>query len=154
MHLEKLHFAHGIAPVADYCAGDVFTDIVNMKNFGKAYFVIQKGVGTTGVSTIIMQACDDTSASNTTDIPFRYRFMTSPDDPGSITEVAATGFSLTAGSNHIAVIEVDAVEVAKTGYGYLRMSIDETTDDPVLAGVLVMLAEPRYSTGSGDTALT
>lgn len=152
--LESLHFVNGLPPVADAFAADPNADVVNMKNYNKALFVIQKGVGTTGTGLVTVLACDDTTPSNTTAIPFRYRNITSGDTPGAITEATSAGFTFTAGSNHLIAVEVDAVEVEKAGYGYVTLNVTEDTDDPVLAGILCILGEPRYSTDSTTTAIT
>ena len=55
----------GIAPVADFADSTQYTDIFNVSNYKQTTFLIVKGVGTTGTSTITVQACDDVSASNT-----------------------------------------------------------------------------------------
>ena len=153
LSLEKLHFVSGLAPVADALAGSAVSDIVNGKNFGKLFFVIHKGVGATGTSTITIDACDDVVPTNTTAIPFRYRNITSGDTVTALTEAAAAGFTTTAGSAQLILVEVDAVELAKTGYGYCRLAATEVVDSPVLAGILIFGSNPRYSVDTGDTAI-
>lgn len=152
--LEKMHFGNALPPVADALAGTIGSDIFNMKNFGRAIFVLQKGVGTTGTSTITVEACDDVSASNSTAVPFRYRNIVTGDTQAALTEVDSDGFATTAGSNHLVVVEVDAVELAKTGYGYVRLAAVEVANDPVLAGILFIGVEPRYSVNTSDTWIT
>ena len=153
LSLEKLHFINGLPTVADALAGTVYSDIVNGKNFGKLFFIVQKGVGTTGTSTLTVEASDDVSGSNVTAVPFRYRNITTDDVITALTEATDAGFATVAGSDHLIEIEVDAVELAKTGYGYCRLKAVEVVDDPVLAGVLVFGANPRYSVDTGDTAI-
>jgi hypothetical protein len=153
--LEQLRFTQGLPPVADYDAGGVSSDIVNMEGYNKVLFVIHKGVGTTGTGVLTIEASDDVSASNTTAVPYRYVEVSGADVVGTLTEAAAAGFTLTVGSNIIVLAEVDAVELSKAGYGYVRCTLTESADDPVLAGILVILAEPRYSTvDAGATVLT
>ena len=75
---------------------------------------------------------------------------------GTLTEAAAAGFTPTAGSNIMVVVEVDAVEVRKAGatFEFVRLTMSETTDSPVLAGIMFVLYEPRYSeVDAGATVL-
>jgi len=152
--LEQLRFTQGLAPVADYDAAGVSSDIVNCENYGKVVFVIHKGVGTTGTGVLTIEASDDVSASNTTAVPYRYLEVSTADVVGTLTEAAAAGFTLTVGSNIIVVAEVDAVELSKAGYGYVRATLTESADDPVLAGILVILCEPRFAPPVTTTVLT
>ena len=64
-----LHFVKGFDPVADAFAATVYSDIIEVAGQGIG-FVIYKGVGTTGTSTITVEACDDISASNSTAVVF------------------------------------------------------------------------------------
>lgn len=153
LSLEKLHFVNALPPVADALAGSAASDVINCKNFSKIIFVLQKGVGTTGTTVITVEACDDVTPSNTTAVPFRYRNITSGDTVTALTAAAAAGFTTTAGSNHLILVEVDAVELAKAGYGYVRLKADEDTDDPVLAGILAIGVGPRFSVAVGDSAI-
>jgi len=155
--LESMHFAPAYYPAADPYAGDTSSDIMNMERFNKCAFLMMKGVGATGVLTVTIEACDDVVPTNATAIPFRYRYVTATDVPGVLTEAAAAGFSVTAGSNELVLIEVDAVEIRKAGatFEYVRMTVDETTDGAILSSVLWAGYEARYSTvDSGDTVLT
>lgn len=154
--LEQLRFVQGLPPVADYDDGGVTSDVINMEGYGKAIFVIQKGVGTTGTGVATVLACDDTTPSNSTAIPYRYREVTAADVLGTLTEATDSGYTLTAGSNLIHTFEVDAVEVAKAGYGtgYVQLSLTESENAAVLAGILVILAEPQYSLADADATVT
>lgn len=155
--LEKLRFTQGLPPVADYGAAGVSSDVIDMSGHNKAIFVIQKGAGATGTGVLTIEACDDTTPSNTTAVPYRYRETTAADVLGTLTEAAAAGYTVTAGANILVVVEVDAVEVRKAGatFEFVRLTMTESTDSPVLAGILVILAEPRYSEiDAGATVLT
>lgn len=148
--IEKLHFASGLAPVADALAGTVGSDVVNMEEHGKVIFIIHKGVGTTGTSTITVEACDDVTPSNTSAVPFHYKAITSTDVNGTVTAADADGFALTAGSAQIYAVEVDSTALAAdgNGYGYVRLKAVEVVDSAVLAGILIVMAEPRYGVTS------
>jgi len=146
--IESLHLASGLAPVADALAGTVASDVVNMEEFGKAIFIIHKGVGATGTSTITVEACDDVTPTTTSAVEFHYKAVTATDVNGAVTAAASTGFALTAGSAQIYAIEVDAAALNASGYGYVRLKAVEVVDSPVLAGILIVMAEPRYGVAS------
>ena len=42
-------------------------------------------------------------------------------------------------------IYVDSAEIAEAGYRYVRLSTDETTDQAVIASILAIVINPRYS---------
>ena len=152
--LEGLHLVNGLAPVADAGNGTVTTDVVNMENAGRAVFILTKGVGATGTSTITMLACDDVTPSNTTAIPFQYRDISGGNDTTTaLTEATTAGFTTTAGNNTIVACEVVASDLAATGYGYLQMKAVEVVDSPVLFGVTVLLGDLRSTDSTGDTAI-
>lgn len=145
--IEELIPEVGIAAVADFAAGDVTSDIVNMRDYDSVVFICHWGVGTTGVVQLTVDACDDTSASNTAKVPFHYRNMTAAGTIGAVTLADKdTGFSNTAGSNQITLIEVRAQALAASGYNYVRLNVNETTDDPLLGGVLILMGKPRFAT--------
>lgn len=154
LFLEQSHTEIGIAAVADFAAADVFSDVVNMKNYGRVVFVAHWGVGTTGVVKLTAQACDDVTPSNTTAVPFYYR-INKAGVFGAVTRAtAADGVSNEAASNQVIMVEVLAEDLAAAGFQYVRLSVDETTDSPLLGGVLVMQLDPKYTPASGDSTLT
>ena len=149
--LEELHVISGLAPVADAGNGTVYTDVVNMENAARALFTMHKGVGATGTSTITIEACDDVTPSTTSAIPFRYAQVTTGDTAGTVTAATSAGFTTTAGNATIVQVEVDAGELAASGYGYCRMKMVEVVDSPVLFGVTIQLGGLRTSNDAGDT---
>ncbi len=151
---ENTHYVNGLAPVADAFAGTVYSDIVNCSNYGRTAFVLIKGVGTTGTSTITVEASDDTSGSNVSAIAFNYRAYTSGDTPGALTAATSTGFTTTAGSNHIYVVEVDSEALSASGYKYVRLKAVESANDPVLGGILIQQSAPRYAQDVLPTSTT
>lgn len=150
--IEKLHFVKGLDPVADFMAGTVYSDIVDFSLHQEILFVIYKGVGTTGTSTITVEASDDISGSNVSAIPFKYKAVTSTDLQGAVTTATTSGFTTTAGSSQIYVIEVIPEEMAASGYQYVRLKAVESANDPVLGGILVIAGEPKY--GKPGTTLS
>jgi hypothetical protein len=148
--LNNLHFIKGLDPVADAFSGTVTSDIVDMANHQSAMFIVYKGVGTTGTSTITVEACDDVSGTNATAVPFYSKSITSTDIQGAMTARAAAGFATTAGSSQIYVIQVAAEALAATGYQFVRLKAVEVVDSPVLGGIAIALAGPRF--GGSTTA--
>jgi hypothetical protein len=148
-----LHFAKGLDPVADFFSGTVYSDILSMENHNHITFVVYKGVGTTGTSTITVEACDDTSGSNVSAVPFNYRAITSGDTHGAFTAATSTGFVTTAGSSQLYAIEVDAEALAASGYAYIRLKAVESVDSPVLGGILAIMSEPKYDKAVQDSVI-
>jgi hypothetical protein len=148
--LNNLHFIKGLDPVADAFSGTAVSDVVDLANHQSAIFIVYKGVGTTGTSTITVEACDDVVPTTTVAIPFYSKSITSTDVQGALTARAAAGFLTTAGSSQIYVIQVAAEEVANTGYQFVRLKAVESVDSPVLGGIAIALANPRF--GGSTTA--
>lgn len=151
---EITHLVKGLDPVADAFSGTVSSDIISMKGHGLVEFIIYKGVGTTGTSTITVEACDDVSATNTTAIEFKYQAITTADTHGSITAATTAGFTTTAGSSQLYRIIVDASQLADTGYEFVRLTATEVVDSPVLGGILAILKDARYEREVPATVLS
>lgn len=141
--LQNLHFVKGLDPVADAFSGTVASDVVNMSAYGSCLFIIHKGVGTTGTSTITVEACDDVVPTTTSAVPFFYKTITSGDTDSVLTKATTSGFTLTAGSSQIYLIEVRDRDLASSGYKYVRLKAVESVDAAVLAGITIALGEPR-----------
>lgn len=144
--IEQAHSEMLIAPVADFLGADgVGSDIVNMKDHNRIVFKVYWGVGATGINTFTVQACSNLSASATTAIAFKYRTQVMGAAPGAVTDATSAGFSNTAGSNQTLLLEVTAAAVNATGYQYVRVYADETTDSPLLGGIDAIMVEPRFA---------
>ena len=124
-----------------------------MGDYAGVTFVLIKGVGTTGTSTITVESSDDVAASNVTAIPFRYKAITSGDTEGALTIAAAAGFTTTAGSSQLYLIEVDSEELGDTGYQYLRLKTVESVDAAVLGGILILMHGNRFAQDIPATAI-
>jgi len=119
--IEELHFAKGLDPVADAFDGTVYSDVINMRDISRIVFAVYCGVGTTGTSTLTVQACDDVTPSNRSAIPFHYREITT-----------------TAGSSRIVLVEVREDALSASGYGYVQLKAVESVNSPNLGGILVI----------------
>lgn len=141
--MEQLHFVKGLDPVADAFASTVASDVVDMSGWFKCLFVVYAGVGATGSSTFTVEACDDETPSNTTAIAYQSRMILADDTEGAITARTTSGFIPTVGSSKILLFEVDANDLAASGYRYVRLKAVESVDSPVLGGILVILGEAK-----------
>jgi hypothetical protein len=152
LQVEKLHFVKGVDPVADAFSGTVNSGIVNLRNYATVQFVVYKGVGTTGTSTITVVPVSDMSATASgSAVPFYYKAITTGDTQATLLEATAAGFTTTAGSSQVYVIEIPVEELLASGYSYVRLRATEVVDSPVLGCILTILGEPRY--GSQVTAI-
>jgi hypothetical protein len=151
--LATKHVIKGLDPVADAFAGTTGSDIVDITGHQSATFIIYKGVGATGTSTVTVEACDDVTPSNTTAVPFYYRAITSNDTNGAMTAATTTGFATTAGSSQVYVVEVDEQELASAGYKYVRLKMVEVVDSPVLGGILIVLNNPKFGYSTTNSVI-
>ena len=154
MPKEHLKYVKGLDPVADAFAGTKYTDIVSVKKHKTVEFLIYKGVGTTGTSTITVEACDDVSGTTTSALAFHYQAITSGDTAGAYTAATTAGFTTTAGSSQLYRIVVDASKLASSGYEFIRLKAVEVADDPVLGGIAIILRDQRYGQAVQATDLS
>lgn len=154
--MAEAHIVNGLAAVADAFAGTVYSDIVKMEEFHKIVFLRFSGVGTTGTSTITVEACDTISPGNVSAVAFHYRRISVADTHAAITAATTAGFTTTAGSNEMYLIEVDADALAAdgNGYEYARLKCVEVADDPVLGGIVIMQLQPRFASAVDRTSIT
>lgn len=151
--LEQFTVIKGLDAIADAFAGTVASDVVKFEG-DRMIFLLHKGVGATGTSTLTVEACDDFAATNTTAIAFRYRrCCNTADTQGAITAAAAAGFATTAGSSEVYAIEVLAENMGPTGYPNVRLKAVEVVDSAVLGGILV-LAERSFQGATHSTLIS
>jgi hypothetical protein len=142
--LQNMHFVKGLDPVADFGDTAQSSDVVNMSGHESVVFLIYKGVGTTGTSTITVEACDDVVPTTHTAIPFFYRkYIGSDDVPAALVKATASGFNTTAGSSQLYAVEVRYGDLAALGYKYVRLTMTEVVNSPVLGGVVIIMGNPR-----------
>ena len=141
-------------PIADFADGGTITDIVSMRKYETAYFMIYFGDTTGGTCTLTLTVipCDDALASNTTTaIPFRYKRVSSGETNTAWT--ASSSLLTTVGDHQMYVIMVkteDLPMVSGETYEYVYVNIAETTNDPALGGCIIMMADPRYNESTLD----
>lgn len=145
--VSKMHWVNALLPLADRFDSDPATDIIDCQGEG-VLFLIQVGAALTGRTTITVEACDDTTPTTNTDIPFIYRVMTTtPDTWGDWTVgVSGTGFITTASGSDLAYeIWADAADIGALGFGYVRLQTTEQTDAAVTAGIMAAVTNVRYA---------
>jgi len=142
---SERHFINvGLAPAADSLSGTVNSDIVNTKLYDHVTFILNRAVGTTGTSTLTVEACSTNTGTGAEAVAFKSR--TGPNTGvalGALTDRAAAGYATVAGSNQIDVIEVDAAGLPD-GKPFVRLHAVEVVDDPVLAGIMTILGDASY----------
>ena len=161
--MSEFHFVTGTgasttllaSPVADALAGTIYTDVVSMENYHECYFILSWGVGATGTTTITVESCDDTSATNSEAIPFEYKRVSSGETNTAWTAATTSGVLTTAGSHQAYIVRVRKENLdADDGYEYVRMKCVEGTNSPILAGCLIMMAKPRYDAAQPPSVTT
>lgn len=158
LFVENVHIVAGLSPSADIYNGNPASDVVNMKNFAKAVFLLHQcknATSTTGTATVKAQAVTSVAASNATDLPFKYskKATGAADTMGAVTSVAAgSTFTTTANEDTIYAIEVDARDLPSTSQ-YVQLKLTESVNAPVIGSVICLLL--GYKMGYPfDTALT
>jgi len=149
--LEQFRFVNALAPVADAFSGTVYPTGFNMKAAGRIAWLVVKGVGATGTSTITVLAGSDTSPISETAVEFYYRRIAANNTTvGAVTAATTSGFVTTAGSSDMYIVEVDAKKLAASGYAYAHLKLVESVDSPVLGTVIAMATDLRYADETSD----
>ena len=141
------------AAYEDLFNGSPNTDVVNLSNYERCTWIIQKAAGNTGVARISVESCDDTTPSTTTTIPFAYWTCTTGDTWSDMQTATAYGFTTTAGADQMYAIEVNSDELSGTDQ-YVRLATDETTDGAVDGTITCILSGAKYMHEVKQTAIT
>jgi len=150
--IERIKFIKGLDPVADAFAGTVYSDSVSLAKYGRVAFIVYKGVGTTGTSTLTVECSSDASRTGATAVAFNYRRVATGDTGGSVTAAAAAGFDTTAGSSELYIVEVEA-SACPSGKPWVHLKAVEVVNDPVLGGILVLADDAKYHGSTLPTAI-
>jgi hypothetical protein len=157
------HVVQGLVPVADAFTSGKSTDIVSLKDFNRVtWIIITSAIEDSGISNVVtVDACDDTTPTNTTAMPFYHRSLqwsTTVDTWGALTLAAAAGYNLTsnnavANAVHLVTVTGPMVESAAPGFEFARLTIAETANKTITATVLCILDEARYPQATPLTAI-
>lgn len=155
---EHFKLVGGTSFGADAYNTNPATDVVSMKNYGAATFIIAQTTGgtNTGTATITVEACSTIAAAATQTIPFYYRKVAfgaaASDTMGARSVAAAAGFATTANENSAYLVHVPAASLPE-GFPFLRLKTTELVNDPVLGGVLIFLSDARFNGYNLPTAI-
>jgi len=157
--MERNHVIHVapntvIAANEDIFNGSPASDVISLAEADGAVFMIITSANAGGNASIYVYACDDVTPTNTTPIAFNYRTVTAADTLGTITAATSAGFLTTTGANVIYLIEVDAQELAASGYGYCQLKCTEVTDAAVDGAIVGFLTGLSYKQASLGTQVT
>jgi len=160
------HIVSGVYPVADCFATSKTTDYVCLRDYRRATFLIHCGNSTGGDSdgVITVLAADDADATNAVAMAFKYRTCassTTVDTWGALTAATSSGVAMNGADNYMYAVEVTADEVLAAGLGdstahdadWVALKVTEDTDDPVVAGIIIILSDPRYPQAVPRTAI-
>jgi hypothetical protein len=149
--LENFRFVNALAPVADAFAGTVYPTGFNMKDAGRIAWLVVKGVGTTGTSTVTVLAGDTTSPQTETAVEFTYRRIAANNTTiGAVTAATTAGFVTTAGTGDMYIVEIDSRKLAASGYAYAHLKLVESVDSPVLGTVIAIATDLRFADATSD----
>lgn len=152
---ETIHAVQGKAPVADFFNGDPESDLVSLKDYSQVTFILSIGVGATGTATLTVNASQDNAGAGAVAIPFKYRRVANTatsDVETTLTDADAAGFTTTAGSNQVYIVEVDASALPE-GNPFASLQCTEAVDSPVVASLVCLLSGARYKSDTHLTAI-
>jgi len=156
-----------VYPAIDATGATVATDIVSLKNYNHACFVISFGVCHTDAATttnLIAYKGEDVTTCNTAFIAkYRAELDATADTLGSLTTLAAAGVSLGTGNTEdigtgggFLVVEIDAADLAPTvanPYDTVRLGMVWAAQATQMS-IVCVLSQPRWADAAGPTALT
>lgn len=154
--MERLHLVKGIDPVANAFAGTVTSDVIHLSHYDRVVFVMYKGVGAAGTTTVKVLACLDVTPSASSAVPFKYRRIASGDTEGTITDAtAAAGFATSGASGEIYEIEVsaDALVADGNGYEFVQLQMVELNAAAVVGAVFAIVGDARSLRSVKSTAI-
>jgi len=147
------HIVKGLDAVADAFSGTVYSDVVNAEAYHAVRFIVHKGVGATGTSTLTIEACDNAAGDNPEAVPFYYQKYDNSDDvPDDVQAATTSGFATVAGSSQLYVLEVESQRFP-AAKPWVRLKAVEVVDSPVLGGILIEMLKPRYARQVPDTVI-
>ncbi len=152
VHTVNVTPASVVALADDIFNGSPTTLYVNMSNYDKATFVLNKAAGATGTATITVKSADDISGTNATAIAFDYMTCTSGDTFSDTSTATTAGFATTAGTNQQYVLEVNSSELSGT-QKYVAVNMAEVVNSPVSGQVLCIMSGPRFTHEVMKTAI-
>ena len=154
-------------PSKDATGATVATDIVSMKNYNHATFIISFGTCHTDAATttnLIAYKGEDVTTCNTAfACKYRAELDATADTLGALTALATTGVSLGASNTEdigtgggFIVVEIDAADLAPTAanpYDTVRLGMVWAAQATQMS-IICVLSQPRWADAAGPTAIT
>ena len=158
MFSENFKIVNGLPPVSGSFADANLTDIVSLKNYRYATFIILLGVSANNNTAVSVVAGETVGGTVTTTVPFKYRKCVAGDTFGDLTDVAAgSTIALTASkANEMLIIEVDAqaVEGAHPGYDCIGLKTAAgTATATILGACAIIMSGARYADAAQPSAI-
>ena len=154
------HVVSGLYPVADAFDTSMTTDFISLAKYNRITFFVHTGnaTGNTANGAVTLLASASAAGTSTTALAFKYRVCassTSVDTWGALTDATSSGFSMTAGDNYLYAIEITADDACAQidGKPFVALKVTESSNDPIVAGVLAVLSDPRYPQAVPLTAI-
>ena len=100
-----------------------------------------------GQGEVSIQRCDGLTPTSTAGAPvYRYRASTTPDTWGAWTNVtSSSGFLTGITPDKTYEVHISGDEIGgSSGWEYVRLNIDEVTNEPVEINVIALLYNPRF----------
>jgi len=156
-----------VNPAIDANAATIASDIVSMKNYDHATFIITFGVvnasSATTTNLIASKGEDVTTCATAFACKYRAEVTSGGDTLEAIVTLPTTGVSLgtgntldVTGDNAIVVVEIDADDLAPTAanpYDTVKVGMVWNAQS-VLMSIICVLSKPRFADAAGPTAIT
>lgn len=133
-----------ISSNADIFNGNPQSLWIDMTNWQRATFIVQKGTGATGTARAVLQSADDDSGTNPTNLACKYRKATSGDSFSSWADAVASGTVITAGEDQVWEFSLSAQEL-EDDQPFVGFSLAEIVDSEVNGGVTCILTNPAIA---------
>ena len=133
--------------------GDPATDIVNLANYERATWIIQKAAGATGTAVVTVESCDTVVPGTATAVAFNYWTCTTSDTWSDMQTATSAGFTTTAGANQVYAVEINSSELYSTNQ-FARLTLTDSNSDPVDGTVVCILGGGRVVQETPITALS
>ena len=145
MFSEKNGIVSLLGPSADYNGSALTSDAVSLANYGCLTILLAHKGGTTGKSTITLNASTDASQGGAEAIPFRYRRKTTGASAvwGAISAATTAGIDTVPAEDTIIEIEVRSSDLPEGKY-FVSLHGAEAVNDPVVGCVIAILSDSRY----------
>lgn len=144
-----------VSPAADYNASLVNSPYVSMKNHNLLTVLVAHKGGTTGKSTITLNAASTSGGSGAVAIPFTYRRKTTgaSDVYSAIAAATAAGIDTVPAEDTIIECFVKSSDLPD-GKPYVNLTLTEVVNDPVSGSAIAILGQARYKSQSPVSVLS